>query len=242
MAILQKKSVTVDALKELENEQVTLRSRINETRDKQSDMQHELAGLLAAQRGLSHVRLPLQQASEAAQVTVREGQEALTRHIGQPTESVYADKLYEAQQQATAAAQALADFDKQTANAGKERIQELRERTQQAEQALVMLEQRQTVLTGEIDQMVTAQRVNALSRLLTAYQDLYTILESDGEALVRMHNRDTHEFELLIRELTLSRDELWDMICPQHGYADDFRPLLRDRQQAIRDRLAHLKK
>lgn len=251
MALGQKKAAPAHAsITELEREQVALRTRINEQRDQQVSLQRELASLLAAQRGMALQRAPLEQAIQTASRTVQEAQEALTRNIGKPTETVYADKLYQAEQVAKQAASALADFDKQQTAATKERVQVLREALTQTEQELKQLESRQLTLTHTLDQAIAAERTATLTRLLSAYQDLYTILESDGHALARMRNSDAVEFERLMNDLVITYDHLWDCVMPsyttggfgQPDFSDAFRPFLAERQQIIRERLARLKK
>ncbi|HEY7418374.1 MAG TPA: hypothetical protein VH593_24545, partial [Ktedonobacteraceae bacterium] len=147
------------------------------------------------------------------------------------------------------AAQALATFDSQVTAASHEQIQQRRSDLQKAEEELKQLEARAGSLTTELEQMVEKERNASLIRLLSTFDDLFTILETDGATLARMRAIDDPiGFHYLMQDLLITPDELWTCIEPNYsasgptGFDRSENPYLKERQRTIKARLAALRK
>jgi hypothetical protein len=78
----------------------------------------------------------------------------------------------------------------------------------------------------------------AYVRILTAYLDLFITLEADGPAISWLRTEQPVEWNALLWDLEISQKQLFDMVvpCPSpDGKSNDFRPLVRERQTAIRE-------
>lgn len=229
---------------DLEHEVRSLRASINETREQQGRDTNELMSLLAAQAGQVTARQPLAQENEQAQAGLQEARGALARHLGSPNESGFAQKLHQAEEIANKAATALADFDKQAAP-NKNRIQELRTTiSQQTEQLQTMQAQCQG-LDEQLLQVRAAERQAALIKLLSAYSDLYDVMQDVGPALASMRVDEPAAFNKLFEDLEIDQQQLWNLLLPSFrssDLSDYWRPFLLQRQAMIKTRLAALSK
>lgn len=243
MAIIQKKPT---GAADLEHEQTTLRRAIDETRTSQGSLTEELMSLLSAQRGQVAERQPLALANEQAQTALQEARSALARHLGGPNETAFADKLHTAEQAANTAVAALTKFDKQGVS-GKERIQELRTTISRQTEQLTTMQGSAVELSEQLEQARELARKAALIKLLSAYSDLYDVMEETGPALSSMRMDAPAEFDRLFADLQIDQQQLWDLLLPSFrssdlNDSDYWRPFLTQRQEMIKTRLAALNK
>jgi DNA repair exonuclease SbcCD ATPase subunit len=243
------KTKPVATIATMEQERDAMRMELEKRRDHLQDMQRELASQLARQRGLAASRAPLVTALDAAQRTVQDAQDALARNLGKSTEDQFSEKLYQATQEKEKAAQALKEFDSQVTATSHEQIQQRRADLQKAEEELKQLEARAGSLSMELDQAIEKERTVSLIRLISTFDDLFTILETDGHTLARMRNYDPVAFHYLMQDLLLTPEDLWNCIQQQYSASgptgftlSDENPYLKERQRTIKERLARLRK
>lgn len=229
----------VNPVQEMEREQASLRTRINTERDRIQSLQGELATLLAMRAGASKHRRPLEEAAEKAVLEAREAQAALQRHLGGPNEANFADKLFEANLAKEAAETALREFDRRYE--AREQEVELRTGIKLANESLQEMEQRQATLTHELDQAIAHATTQALVRVLSAYNDLYDVLSTDGPTIAKMRLTDPILYRKLLVDLCIEQDVLSRLILSDDP-DQDYRPVLLERQQDIREMLLKLKR
>lgn len=123
-------------LAELEDELATLRLDLEKQRAHLEGLQREFAAKLSKQRTSVVSRVPFALSVAEATQAVTTAQDALTRHIGQATESVYADQLYEAEQAQKAAQSTLTAFDQQHADVSVAQLQADREKINATQAAI----------------------------------------------------------------------------------------------------------
>lgn len=237
----------VDLVTELAEKQRVLRQQLDTAKMARMAMADELVNLIAGQRESMATRQPLVQASDAARNRWQEAKNALARHLSTPTENVYAEKLQEAKEASDAAAGELADFDNREINEPATRIAELRAAIPKAEQDVAEMEHRFQSQHIALREASEARATTALVRVLSAYQDLYTVFESEGIALDRLRSEKPEEYASLLRDLAIDQQRLFDMIAPacvgggRSGLiTSTTRPVLVQQQKLIRDRIARL--
>lgn len=223
----------------MEREQASLRTRINAERDRIQSLQGELATLLALRAGASKHRRPLEEAAEKAVLEAREAQAALQRHLGGPNEANFADKLFEANAAKELTEHALKEHDRRYE--AREQKSRLRTSIAEAQASLQEMEQRQATLTHELDQAIAHATTQALVRVLSAYNDLYDVLSTDGPTIAKMRLTDPILYRKLLVDLCIEQDVLSRLILSDDP-DQDYRPVLLERQQDIREMLLKLKK
>lgn len=232
---------TPDRLTDLEREQATLRTQKEEQRTRLTALQQTFAEKLSAARMATMQRATLVTAVNTAQQAVRSAQEGLARHINTATESVYADKLFEIEPTLQAAQAELAAFDAQQIALSTDQLQADREAIRELEATLEQTTMHLRTLSLSIEQAIEQELRSSLEHVLTAYLDLYAVLEKDGPILARLRVHDPVTWHPFMRTLALDQQQLWDCIHPYAGHTDkDFRPFLRERQALIETYLGTL--
>jgi len=234
----EKKEPTANnPLAELNQALADLQARQQESQRLLTEATNELMPLLTMQRRVDQERPRLFQALQRAQYAAKEAEQSLARAIGKPDEASAIEALEQAEQALQNATQALAtldaSFDRENAH---KRILQLRETIQTEER-------RELELWRASGKAKEERRIVALTGIYSTLTQLYDLIDYGGASLDGMRNDQPEELDQLLRLLCIDLSEL-GMLFVQHYNFDmpDYRPELRERQAAIREALAALKK
>ena len=233
----EKEQAANNPLQDLNQTLADLQARQAEAQRLLAEAANELMPLLTAQRRIDQERPRLVAAKQSAQYAAQEAEQALARAIGKPDESAYIEQLEKAEQTLSEATQALVacdtQFDRERTLG---RVAQLRETIQSQEQL-------HRELTRSFEKAREERKSTALAGLYAAYARVYEMLEFGGPALSEMRNSEPEQYEQLFQDLAIDRWQMVEMLYQQFNLdLPDYRPELRMRQLAIRERLAQLGK
>jgi hypothetical protein len=233
----KEKEPTNNPLQELNQLMADLQTRQAEAQRLLTAATAELMPLLTTQRKVDQERPRLVQSRQSAQYAVQEAEQALARAIGKPDEAAYIEQLEQAEQALSEATQALAtcdtQFDRERTQA---RILALRETIQGNEQL-------HRELTRSFEKAREERKNLALVEMYRAYEKVFQMFEYGGPALYELRNDDPQAFDQLFLDLRIDEWQISELLVQQFNLdTPDYRPELRMRQLAIRERLAQLGK
>jgi len=231
----EKEPVANNPLAELNEKLSDLQSRQQISQRLLTEATNELMPLLTMQRRVDQERPRLVQARQSAHYAAQEAEQALARAIGKPDESSCIEALEKAEQARSEATQALAtcdtQFDRERTQA---RILALRETIQTQEQL-------HRELTRSFEKAREERKTSALVELYTAHARVFELFEYGGPAIAEMRNSEPEAYEQFFLDLSMDRWQMAELLVQQFNFdTPDYRPELRMRQLAVKERLASL--
>jgi chromosome segregation ATPase len=162
----------------------------------------ELADLLLARTSLDASRAPLKQAHADALGKVEEALQALTRHRGRSTESLYGGRLAEAQQSVATVAAKLADYDAQSGvTANEARATELQGLISKEEAALHKSETTLKDLQSTYDAAFQALGQSQYEQMRRQLSLLDGHVKAESDVLAELRNDHAHLIGSIGKEL-----------------------------------------